>query len=314
LEENMAVHRIDTTAETAIDIFSPELPPVLTVQYGDTVVVHTLDSGGFLEKPRLGSAKGPQMIENLRGHCLLGPIAIQGAEPGHVLAVHFADLQPDAWGSTGAGMHDSPLNRRLGFDGTDGTRLLWDLDVENGVGTSQLGLSVHLAPFLGVVALTPPEPGEHSTVPPRPVGAGNIDCRELIAGSTLYIPVTVPGALLSVGDGHAAQGDGEVSGTAIEAGMTTTMTLSMEPDPAVPGVHAVTPAGRITFGFDADLNEAAAVALDAMLGWMQTLYKVSKAEALGLASVAVSLRVTQIANGTWGVHALLPDDAIMPAK
>ncbi len=243
----------------------------------------------------------------------MGPIAIDGAQPGQVLSVRFDSLVPDAWGMTGAAVADTPLNRRLGFDGTDGIRLLWDLDVENGVGTNQLGLSTRLAPFLGVVALTPAEPGEHSTVPPRAQGAGNIDCRELVAGSTLYIPVTVPGALLSVGDGHAAQGDGEVSGTAIEAGMTTTMTLDIEPDPAVDGVHAVTPAGRITFGFDADLNEASALALDAMLSWMQRLYGIGKAEALAMASTTVSLRVTQIANGVWGVHALLPHDAILTA-
>jgi acetamidase/formamidase len=231
-----------------------------------------------------------------------------------VLAVHFVSLLPDDWGLTGAGVADTPLNRRLGFDGSNGTRLLWDLDVEAGVGTNQLGLSTALKPFLGVVAMTPSEPGEHSTVPPRTLGAGNIDCRELVAGSTLYIPVTVPGALLSVGDGHAAQGDGEVSGTAIEAGMTTEMVLDIEPDPALSTVHAITPVGRITFGFNADLNEATVDALDAMLTWMQKLYSITKAEALGMASTTVSLRVTQIANDTWGVHALLPDGAITVAR
>jgi acetamidase/formamidase len=131
-----------------------------------------------------------------------------------------------------------------------------------------------------------------------------------VAGSTLYLPVTAPGALLSVGDGHAAQGDGEVSGTAIECGMTTELRLDLVSCAPLDSIHAVTPAGRITFGFDADLNEATAVALAAMVTWMGSLFGIGRAEALAIASVAVSLRVTQVANQTWGVHALLPDGAV----
>jgi acetamidase/formamidase len=306
----MTVHELKSTPETVVDVFSPDLPPVLAVAPGDTIVVHTMDSGGFLAKPPVTGDPGPQMIENLRGHCLVGPIAVEDTVAGQVLAVRFERIVPDDWGLTVAGVADTPLNRRLGFDGSDGTRLIWDLDVDKGVGTNQLGLSIPLRPFLGVVGVTPPEPGVHSTVPPRAVGAGNIDCRELVEGSTLYIPITVDRTHLYVGDGHAAQGDGEVSGTAIEAGMTTTMVVDVEPDPVLDTVHAVTPAGRITFGFDADLNEASAIALEAMLIWIRKLHPVSRAEALAMASTTVSLRVTQIANGTWGVHALLPDGVI----
>jgi acetamidase/formamidase len=307
----MVAHQLDSTPATVIDIFSPDLAPVLSVAPGDTLVVHTLDSGGFTERPSSTGEKSSQMIENLRGHCLVGPIEIAGTHPGQVLAIHFESLRPDDWGLTVAGHMDTPLNRRLGLDGTNGTRLLWSLDADNAIGTNQLGLATALKPFLGVVGLTPAEPGEHSTVPPRAAGGGNIDCRELVAGSTLYLPVTVPGSHLYLGDGHAAQGDGEVSGTAIEAGMTTTIAVDIAADPALDSVHAMTPAGRITFGFDADLNEASAIALDAMLTWMQKLYPINKTEALAMASTTVSLRVTQIANGTWGVHALLPHDAIV---
>jgi acetamidase/formamidase len=116
--------------------------------------------------------------------------------------------------------------------------------------------------------------------------------------------------MLCVGDGHAAQGDGEVSGTAIECPMTTEMTLDVVTDVPIEGVHAETPAGRITFGFHEDLNEAMADALDAMVRWMQVLYGLDKASALALASPTVNLRVTQVANGVWGVHALLPTGAI----
>jgi len=154
------------------------------------------------------------------------------------------------------------------------------------------------------------EPGEHSTIPPRAVGGGNIDCKELVAGSILYLPVNVPDALLSIGDGHAAQGDGEVAGTAIECGMTTELQLDLVTGRPVPGVHAETPAGDITFGFSPDLNAAMGDALDAMLTWLQASYGVGKATALAMASPVLDLRVTQVANQSWGVHALLPTGAI----
>jgi acetamidase/formamidase len=131
-----------------------------------------------------------------------------------------------------------------------------------------------------------------------------------VAGSTLYLPITVDGALLHVGDGHAAQGDGEVGGTAIECGMTTEMVIDVATDAPLDTIHALTPAGRITFGFSSDLNEATGDALDAMLRWMQQLFDVDRTTALALASVAVDMRVTQIANQTWGVHAVLPHEAI----
>ena len=143
-------------------------------------------------------------------------------------------------------------------------------------------------------------------MPPRAEGGGNIDCRELTARSTLYLPVTVPGALLCLGDGHAAQGDGEVAGTAIECAMTTELELDLVAARPAPGIHAETPAGRITFGFAEDLDEAMADALDAMLAWMGHLLGMDKAAALALASPVLSLRVTQVANDVWGVHALLP--------
>jgi acetamidase/formamidase len=156
------------------------------------------------------------------------------------------------------------------------------------------------------MGLPPDQPGEHSTIPPRASGGGNIDCKELVAGSTLYLPVTVPDALMYLGDGHAAQGDGEVGGTAIECPMTTEAVIDLVTDRPLASIHAETPAGRITFGFDADLNVAMGDALDAMVGWLQVLFDLEKAAALALASTCVDLRITQVANQTWGVHAVLP--------
>jgi acetamidase/formamidase len=305
----MTEHRLDPAPDTVTDVFSPALKPVLTVDAGDTVVVRSLDAAGCLERQEKPGDQPPKMIDPSRGHCLTGPIEVRGAEPGMVLAVRLKALTPGDWGWTVSGK-DNPLTRRLGLGDGERTWLLWELDNEAGTATNDLGHTVSLAPFLGVMGLPPAEAGDHSTIPPRAVGGGNIDCRELVAGSTLYLPVTVPGAMLCVGDGHGAQGDGEVSGTAIECPMTTEMTLDVVTDVPVEGVHAETPAGRITFGFNEDLNEAMADALDGMVRWMQVLYGLDKASALALASPSVHLRVTQVANGVWGVHALLPTGAI----
>jgi acetamidase/formamidase len=308
----MTHHELEPRTGTAIDVFTAERAPVLTLEPGDTVTVRTLSAAGYVERQREPGEDAPTLIDPRRGHCLVGPIAVAGARPGQVLAVRFDALVPDDWGYTGSGGVDSPVNRALGLaDPSTRGPLLWDIDATAGIARNQLGLGVRTAPFLGVVGVPPEPTGEHSTIPPRPVGGGNLDCRELVAGATLYLPVTVPDALLHVGDGHAAQGDGEVSGTAVECGMTTTMTLSLLDTAPVAGIHADTPAGRITFGLDADLNAATAVALDAMVDWIAALHDITRAQALAMASVAVSMRVTQVANRTWGVHALLPHDAIL---
>lgn len=306
----MAEYRLDAEPGLVTDVFSAEAAPVLTVDPGDTLTVHSLDASGHLERQRTPGEQRPLMFRRRRGHCLAGPIAVRGARPGMSLAVHLESLTPDEWGWTVAAARNTPLNQRLGLAGGEPSWLLWELDAETMTGTNQYGHGIALAPFLGIIGVPPAEPGEHSTIPPRALGGGNIDCRELVAGSTLYLPVTVPDALLCVGDGHAAQGDGEVSGTAVECGMTTRLRITLESAPAVPGVHARTPAGLITFGFDEDLNEASAVALDAMLEWLRRLHGLDRATALALASTTVDLRVTQVANGTWGVHALLRDGVL----
>ena len=181
------------------------------------------------------------------------------------------------------------------------------LDVQARTGsTTQYGFRRKLAPFLGVMGVAPAEPGEHSTIPPRPGTGGNIDCRELTAGSTLYLPVQVEGALLYLGDGHAAQGDGEVGGTAIECPMTTRARVGLARDRPLARIHAEAPAGRITFGFSPDLNAAMGDALDAMVTWLTVLTGADRGTALALAGTCIDLRVTQVVNQTWGVHALLP--------
>jgi acetamidase/formamidase len=171
------------------------------------------------------------------------------------------------------------------------------------------GATVAVAPFLGVIGMPPPR-GLHSTIPPRQWG-GNIDCKLLVAGTQLYLPIPVEGALLSAGDCHAAQGDGEVSGTAIEAPLKRgRLTVDIRDD-----IELRTPIARIrdawiAFGFDEDLDTAAEIATEAMLDLMQRELEVDRAYALALASVAVDLHVTQLVNEAKGVHAVLRDDAL----
>jgi acetamidase/formamidase len=185
-------------------------------------------------------------------------------------------------------------------------RIRWELDGTVGRGA---GRTVRLAPFLGVLGMPPSEPGVHSTAPPRRSG-GNIDCKELVAGTTLFLPIPVDGALFSAGDGHAAQGDGEVSGTAIECPVEARLTLDVRDDLPLEWPIARTRNAWLTFGFDEHLGYAARIAVDGMLDLMQREHRLDRSDALGLASVVVDLRVTQVVNGILGVHAVLRDDAL----
>lgn len=302
----MTTYRLDPSAGTTRDVFSRDHPAVLTVDPGDTVLVSSLDAHGYLARQRFPGEDQPKMFPDGRGHCLTGPIEVRGAQPGGMIALRLRALRPGDWGWTVAAARDTPVTRRLGLAGGPPSWLLWDLDPDAGTGTADTGFTRPLAPFLGVMGVAPAGPGEHPTIPPRAASGGNIDCKELVAGATLYLPVAVPGALVYLGDGHAAQGDGEAGGTAIECPMTTEAVIDLAQDRPLGTIHAEAPAGRITFGFDSDLNVAMGDALDAMISWMQVLSGLGRARALALASTSVDLRITQVANQVWGVHAVLP--------
>ncbi|HEY1698591.1 MAG TPA: acetamidase/formamidase family protein [Trebonia sp.] len=306
----MVSHQLAPAPETTVNHFSSSHTPRLTVDPGDTIVVGSLDASGTLGRHRYpGDAGQPRMFSaESRGHCLTGPIAVRGARPGDTLAVRIESLTPGDWGWTvSPGRADSPVAKRLGLTDPDGVSwLLWEIDAAAGTATANGKYTRPVAPFLGVTGTAPASPGPHSTIPPRAEAGGNIDCKELVAGSVLYLPVNVPGALLYLGDGHAAQGDGESCGTAIECPMTTTVSVSVATAPALDTIHAQTPAGFVTFGFSEDLNAATGDALDAMVTWLAAQHSASRSEALALASTCADLRVTQVANGTWGVHAVLP--------
>lgn len=305
-----ALFSLEPDDRTLHGYFSCELPPVLTIDPGDSVRLRTLDAwwstGPYTgdrvdERPRV-----PQHRDDY-GHALIGPIEVRGARPGMTLEVRIDTVIPGHWGTCAEPL--STLNALYGV--TDpGVIHAWTLDPVTMTGRNQHGHTVALRPFLGVMGMPPPEPGRHPTFPPRRYG-GNLDCKELVAGSTLYLPIPVEGALFSVGDGHAAQGDGEIAGTAIECPMDRVdLTFDLRADWPLETPAAHTPAGWITMGLGDTLDEAALHALDSMFVLLGHLHNLSRADAVALASVTVDLRITQIVNGVVGVHAVLPPGAI----
>jgi acetamidase/formamidase len=300
-------HEIPLERRTLHGHFSRDLEPILTVDSGDTVAFSCLDAGWNIEPGRKFEPRSDELDD---GHALIGPIEIRGAKAGQTLEVRIDDVRVGTWGSTFAGGWQTPFNDELGVSDGDGVALQWDLDADAAVGRDENGREVDLRPFPGVLGMPPLEPGVHSTGPPRPFG-GNIDCKELVAGTKLLLPIPVNGALFSAGDGHARQGDGEVSQTAIECPLDRLeLTLTLEHEPRLETPAAWTPGSWLTFGFHEDLDRAAAIATDAMLKLMGRELGLERRDALALASVVVDLRVTQMVNGVRGVHALLAHDAI----
>ncbi len=281
-------HELPLDASVLHGHFSLELEPVLTVDSGDSVRFSTPNAGWDVGRDQPFMSRNPELDT---GHALAGPIEVRGARAGQVLAVRIDEVVPGSWGVTFGG---------------EGHRLDWELNGDVG---RAAGRSVRLAPFLGVLGMPPDEPGVHPTIPPRRSG-GNIDCKELVAGTTLYLPIPVDGARFSAGDGHAAQGDGEVSGTAIEAPVEAEVTLDIRDDLALEWPIARIDGAWLTFGFDEHLGTAARIAVEGMLDLMEREHGLERSVALAFASVVVDVRVTQVVNQVLGVHAVLRDDAI----
>ena len=284
----MTLHTLPLERRTLHGHFSRDLEPVLEIDPGDSVRISTPNAGWDLAS---GESFEPRDPELDAGHALAGPILVRGARAGGTLAVRVDEVVPASWGVT---LTTYPHQIR------------WELG--GGVGRGA-GVEVELRPFLGVLGMPPPEPGVYPTAPPRRWG-GNIDCAELVAGSTLYLPIPVDGALFSAGDGHARQGDGEISGTAIECPAEATLTLSLVEGPELEWPVARTSDAWIAFGFDEDLGLAAEHSMATMLDLMERELGLERNHALALSSVVVDLHVTQVVNGAKGVHAILRDGAI----
>ncbi|SMX50318.1 acetamidase/formamidase family protein [Maliponia aquimaris] len=288
--------------------FDASLPPVAEVDIGDTIVIETV-SGSPEHLPPEGFHVPPELLEiharsprQLPGHILTGPVAVRGAQPGQVLEVRIRDVQlRQDWGWNII----RPLAGTLPDEFQTARRTNIPLDAEAGVATLSWGLKLPLRPFFGVLGVAPPPNwGRISTIQPRAHG-GNLDLKELVAGSTLYLPIHTPGALFSCGDGHGAQGDGEVCVTAIETALTGTFTLLLRDDMSLTTPRAETPTHLITLGLHEDLNRCAERALRDMIGWICTLTGLSREDAYMLCSLAGDLRITQTVNGNKGVHMMM---------
>jgi acetamidase/formamidase len=236
------------------------------------------------------------------GHILTGPVAIEEAEPGDVLEVQIqkVDLDvPYACNSFSPGRgflpNDFPYSRLK----------IIPLDRERMVGLFAPGIRIPLRPFFGSMGVAPPSAGRLNSGPPW-MHAGNMDNKELVAGTTLYIPVHHPGALFETGDGHAGQGNGEVDITAMETLLTGTFRFIVHKDEHLLWPRAETPSHYITMGFDEDLKTATEMALRNMIDFLVTKKHLSRDDAYMLSSVAVDLDITQLVDGKVGVHAMCP--------
>ena len=287
-------------------------PPLLSVASGAEVTLETQDASGGQFSAR-STAADVEQLDFERVNPVTGPINVEGARPGDVLQVELLEIDPGSWGWTA----QIPGFGLLTDQFPDPWLHIWRLGGERADFTD--GVRVPLQPFCGVIGVAPAEVGLHSVVPPRRVG-GNMDIKQMGVGTTLYLPVEVEGALLGVGDTHAAQGDGEVCGTAIEAAMAVHIRVSVRrdlaietpefdvrrplerPTAAAAGYHAVT-------GVAPDLMAATRQSVERMIAYLGSGHGMSPEAAYALCSVAVDLKISEVVDTpNWVVSAFLPND------
>jgi acetamidase/formamidase len=316
-------HVLHATPQTvAWGYYDAKAVPVLRVKSGDTVIVDTLitstparlEAAGVLpdqvqnslrdiNREVTGDRKGPG------GHILTGPIYVEGAEPGDVLEVRIQAIQlaiPYAYNGF------SPNRGFLPEDFPYAKVKIIPLDSKRMVAHFADGIEIPLHPFFGSIGVAPPDAmGRVNSAPPG-VHAGNLDNKELVAGSTLYIRVHAPGALLEIGDGHAGQGNGEVDITAMETSLIGTFQLIVRKDLRIRWPRAETPTHYISMGIDNDLKEATKMAVREMIDFLVNEKHMSRDEAYMLTSVAGDVNITQLVDGPMGVHVMLPKAIFAP--
>ncbi|HZS93993.1 MAG TPA: acetamidase/formamidase family protein [Chloroflexota bacterium] len=285
------------------------IEPVARIASGEVVDFDLLEASCG----QIGPDSTVRAIEELdfaRVDQVNGPIFVQGAEPGDTLQIDILSLEPADWGWTAI----IPGFGLLADEFPTPALKIWEL--RGGSAEFAPGIRIPLAPFCGETGLAPAEAGPHSTIPPYRHG-GNMDTKHLTAGSTLYLPVEVEGALYSMGDGHAAQGDGEVCGTAIETPMRASVRLTVRKDLEIPQPQFMT-AGPLapttntapyyaTDGIAPDLLVATRKAVRHMIGHLQREYGLSEPDAYMLCSVAVDLKICEVVDApNWLVGAFLP--------
>ncbi len=305
------VHRLEPSPATVTwGYYEASVRPVLTVRSGDTVVVRSLlgldprivEAAGAVADPMVAEiyrrvSKGPG------SHMLTGPIFIEEAQPGDVLEIEIQRVElPLSY----AYNRFRPGTGLLPADYPYTVLRIVPLDRERGVARVAPGVEVPLRPFFGSIGVAPPpEVGRLNSGPPSFHG-GNLDNKELTAGSRLFLPVHVPGALVWFGDGHAAQGNGEVNLTALETALEGTVRLFVRKGPRLRWPRAETASTYITMGLDEDLERATEVAVREMIDFLVTEKGLSRDDAYILCSVAGDLAITQVVDGTKGVHMSMP--------
>jgi len=303
-----------TPKTVAWGYYDAKAAPVLRVKSGDTVTVETLitSTPERLEKAGVPPDQVEQSLRDITdqvkdkgpgGHVLTGPIYIEGAEIGDVLEVKILEIKlkiPYAYNAFGPGRgylpDDYPYSKMK----------IIPLDEKRMVAHFAPGIEIPLHPFFGSMGDAPPEAaGRFNSAPPW-IMAGNLDNKDLVAGTALYIPVHAPGALFEVGDGHAGQGDGEVDITAMETSLIGTFQFIVRKDMHLKWPRAETPTHYITMGLNDDLNACATLATREMIDFLITEKTLSRDDAYMLASVAADLNITELVDGNKGVHMMIP--------
>lgn len=318
-------HEIPATPDTMVlGYFDAALEPVLTVESGDTVTLHSHPAGGRASlhpDPARHPADYLAALDALSPgsgpHFVTGPVHVRGAMPGDVLQVEILDIQFRMdWGFVAI----LPLLGTLPDEFENYETIHPDIDAERGVAVLPWGTELPLDPFFGILATSPPPAWGRVTSPvPRRFG-GNMDNKELKAGTTLYLPVLAEGAGFYAGDGHGVQGDGEVCITALETGLTGTFRLTVRKDLAKKDLakkdlafdwpFAETPTDLMSIGLHESLDEAMRQAVREMIRHVCARTGLTRNQAYMLCSLAGNLRITQTVDGNKGVHMLLPKSAL----
>jgi acetamidase/formamidase len=235
------------------------------------------------------------------GHILTGPVYVEGAEPGDALQVDIVSIDlPIPYGYNGcAGFIRENCEQGRAIT-------IVPLDRQRMIGTYRPGIEIPLKPFFGSMGVAPPPSAGRISSGPPGIHAGNLDNKELVAGTTLYIPVYVPGALFEIGDGHAAQGDGEVDQTAIETSLRGRVRLTVRKGMTLKWPRAETPTHFISMGIDLDLTAATRIAIQQMIDFLAETKSLDKHAAYQVTSLAGDVAITQLVDGTMGVHVRMP--------
>ena len=308
-------HELKATPKTvAWGYYSAAATPCLKIASGDSVEVHTLltNSPTGLERALLPPEQVQQSLRDIfaevkdtgpGGHLLTGPIFVEGAEIGDTLEVQIQQVKlaiPYAYTAF------SPRGGYLQEDFPRAKTKIIPLDEKRMVAKFGEGIEIPLKPFFGSMGVAPPESaGRVSSAPPG-IHAGNLDNKELVAGTTLFIPVHAQGALFAVGDGHAGQGDGEICITGLEASLVGTLIFVVRKDMPLKWPRAETPTHFITMGLDKDLSVAMKLAARETIDFLTTQKHLSADDAYMLSSTAVDFRVTQVVDGVKGIHGMIP--------